>query len=260
MTYRTLGLVLLLALAAPVAAASAQATRGWDPAQLHMTRAELETLLQNFEQASGSGAYSQEMRRRARNEADLVRTRLAEGDFQVGDQVALLVEGEQALSNVFIVQQGRTLKLPLLGEIPLAGVLRSELEGHLADQLGRYIRDPRVRAQSLIRISVTGSVGKPGFYVVPTEQVLTDALMAAGGPSPASDLTKIAIERGDRRIWHGELLQQAITEGRTFDQLNLRAGDRIVVPHHRPSYTSPQALIGLGTGLVYLAARLFRVI
>jgi hypothetical protein len=257
MTYRRLCLVLLLGLLAPLPA-YAQATRGWDPAQLHMTRAELQTLLQNFEQASGSDAYSQDLRRRARSEAALVRARLDEGDFQVGDQVALLVEGEQALSNVFIVQQGRTLTLPLLGEIPLAGVLRSELEDHLAGQLGRFIHEPRVRAQSLIRISVTGSVGKPGFYVVPTEQVLTDALMAAGGPSPASDLKKIAIERGDRRIWEGHLLQQAITEGRTFDQLNLRAGDRIVVPYHRPSMVSPQALIGLASGLIYVAGRAFR--
>jgi hypothetical protein len=38
------------------------------------------------------------------------------------------------------------------------------------------------------------------------------------------------IRRGDETIWEGEALQTAIVQGRTMDQLSLRAGDVIDVP------------------------------
>jgi protein involved in polysaccharide export with SLBB domain len=241
--------------------AHAQAMRGWNPAQLQVTRAELEELLKRFETAAGSDAYSRDLRLRAKSEADLVRARLSEGDFQIGDQIALSVEGQPELTATFVVTPSRTLALPLIGDVSLQGVLRSELESHLEGQLSRFIRSPVVRAQSLIRISVTGTVGKPGFYLIPTEQLLTDALMMAGGPGGRADLKKIMIERGDRRIWQGEALQQAITEGRTLDQLSLRAGDRLVVPAERQAGRGPLlTALGVTSTVVMLAFRISRLL
>ncbi len=205
-------------------------TAAWDPAQLHMTRESLEELLARYEQATRSTAYSEELRARARYEAGLIRVRLEEGDFQVGDQIQLAVEGQPELTSTFQVAPGRVLILPVIGEIPLKGVLRSELEDHLTKSLGRFIVEPKVRATSQIRISILGQVASPGFYVVPSEVPLTDALMLAGGPAQHAELTKIYVERGGERIWGGEALQAAIIEGRTLDQLSLRAGDRIFVP------------------------------
>jgi hypothetical protein len=83
---------------------------------------------------------------------------------------------------------------------------------------------------------------------MPTERLVTDALMVAGGPSGNADLKEIKIERGDRPIWRGQPLQDAITEGRTLDQLSVRAGDRIVVPAQR------QRVSAWRNGLVVLSA------
>jgi protein involved in polysaccharide export with SLBB domain len=249
--------LIALAVIVPAGAGSAQTSATWDPAQLQVTRAELTTLLEKFETAAGSDAYSRELRQRARLEADLVRNRLTEGDFQVGDQISLHVEDEEGLSNIFVVSPGRVLKLPVIGDVPLEGVLRSELNEHIAGHLGRFIRSPVVRTQSLIRISVTGNVSKPGFYVVPTDRIMTDALMAAGGPAGNADLKNLLIERGDRKIWQGELLQQAITEGRTLDQMSLRAGDRIVVPAQQARANPLRTVLMTATGpLLYLLMRL----
>lgn len=238
-TIATRGILLAaLVLAAAPAAVLSQTTQvagsgrtaAWDPAQLHMTRESLEELLARYEQATRSTAYSEELRARARYEAGLIRVRLEEGDFQVGDQIQLAVEEQPELTNTFQVAPGRVLILPVIGEIPLKGVLRSELEDHLTKSLGRFIVEPKVRATSQIRISILGQVASPGFYVVPSEVPLTDALMLAGGPAQHAELTKIYVERGGERIWGGEALQAAIIEGRTLDQLSLRAGDRIFVP------------------------------
>ncbi len=179
---------------------------------------------------ASSPAYSVTLRQQARFEAELVRRRLDEGDFQVGDRILLSVENEPALSDTFTVDPGRLLTLPTIGDVSLTGVLRSELKSHLDVQISQFLREPIVRARSLIRISVLGGVGQPGFYTVPGEMLLTGAIMLAGGPSPEARIEDIRVERGTQRIWEAGAHQEAIAEGQTLDQLGIRAGDRIFVP------------------------------
>lgn len=207
----------------------AQAPGGWDSHRVQVSRAALEELLANFEQAHASPAYSADLRARARYEAAIIRTRLAEGDFQIGDQITLTVEGEAPLSSNFLVGAGRALTLPTIGEVPLTGILRSELEGHLTRHLQRFIKDPVVRTSSSLRVAVSGTVGRPGYYMVPAESLLSDVLMTAGGFAGGARLDRIRVERGKERIWEGTPLQQAIAQGWTLDQMSLRAGDHIVV-------------------------------
>jgi protein involved in polysaccharide export with SLBB domain len=201
-----------------------------DPARAQATRASLEELLRAREQAANSSAYSDRLRSRARREAALIRQRLDEGDFQVGDRIVLQVEGEQRLSDTFAVETGRIIELPQLGRIPLAGVLRSELQSYLTRQIGQFVRSPQLTTRTLLRVSILGAVNRPGFYSIPTGILMEDLLMTAGGPSREAKLLSIYIERDEQKIWEGEALQQAITEGRTVDYLSLRAGDRIFVP------------------------------
>jgi protein involved in polysaccharide export with SLBB domain len=201
--------------------------------RLLMTRAELQGLIEAYDQNTVSSANHSGIRSLARHEVELIRSRLIDGDFQIGDQVSVGVQGEAELTGNFHVVTGPAgvaLRLPIIGDIPLKGVLRSEVEGHLRNEISRYIRDPVVHARAMIRVSVFEGVARPGFYPAAAEDLLTDVLMAAGGPSARARLDRVRIERGRDRIWEGEALQKAITEGRTLDQLSLVAGDRIIVP------------------------------
>lgn len=209
---------------------TAQQGADWDPQRVQMTRAALQDLLKRLDAAATSSAYSSAIRDHARVEAAAVRARLAEGDLQVGDRVYLQVEGEQQLTDSFTVGPGRVLTLPIVGDVPLEGVLHADLESHLQQAIAKYVRDPVVHARSPIRISIVGEVNRQGYYMVPTQTVLSDALMLAGGPSHEANLEKLRIERGDKRVWEGQALQQAVAEGKTLDQLSLRAGDRVRVP------------------------------
>lgn len=204
-----------------------------DPQRSLVSRAELEALKAQRELAATSLAYSETLRRRARAEAGLIETRLREGDFTVGDRVLLVVEGESTLSDTFTVASDRVLRLAEVGAIPLGGVLRSELEAHLRAAMARFLREPRVRARSLIRISIEGAVSRPGFYSVPSEAPVTDALMLAGGPAPDATVDRLEVERAGRRILAAAELKDAIVQGWTVDQLGLQAGDRITVPKRR---------------------------
>ncbi len=150
--------------------------------------------------------------------------------FQVGDRILLRVEGDSALSDTFTVVAGPALRLPNIGEVSLADVRRGDLEAHLTRELGRYINDPVVQARALIRVSVAGEVTRPGFYAVPIDLVLTDALMLAGGATKDARVDRLHILRGTSSLWSGNALQSAIARGATLDELGMRAGDRIQVP------------------------------
>lgn len=205
---------------------------------VHLTRDSLNSLIARLEETANSSAYSGALRERARREAAMLRNRLAQGDFQVGDRIMLEVEGQTELTDTFTVAPGPSLILPTIREVSLAGLLRSELQSHLETQLRRFIVDPKVKATPLMRIWIQGGVNRPGVYLVPAEALVTDALMIAGGTTREARVTDIRIERDNARIWEGEALQRAITEGRTLDQLSLRAGDHIIVAEGRSGFFS----------------------
>jgi polysaccharide export outer membrane protein len=178
-------------------------------------------------QAASAG--TEELRQQKRVEAAELRERLRDGDFQVGDRIVLSVRGDSALTDTFVVRAGRTLSLPNLSEISLAGVLRSELQTYLSKEIARYVREPVVQTSSLIRLAVLGEVARPGFYAVGSDVLVTDVIMLAGGPKAEADLRKVSVRRGTREVWAADRIHTAMSQGTTLDQLNLRAGDELVV-------------------------------
>lgn len=220
-------------LGAPLAA---QAPADWNARQFQMTRADLQALLERYELVLESPGYSGDLKNDARRSAELIRERLDRGDFRTGDRIVLDVEGmEEALPDTLLVGQGPAIDLPGIGAISLLGVLRSELQDHLTAELGRFVRTPDVTARSLIRLSLQGQVGRPGFYVFPSEMLLGDIIMEAGGPSAGANLEEVTIQRGSEVILEAAETREALNEGRSLDQLGLQAGDQVVIPEETQS-------------------------
>ncbi len=227
---------IVIALAAVTVVGAVPVASGQGPSRdasqglgLRASRATLEDRATQLELTSRSTTLSGDVRADAVREALVIRARLAAGDFTVGDRVLLAVEGEKELTDTFTVAPGRLLSLPGIGDVSLQGVLRSELQGYLTRRLAANLRDPVVRAKAFVRLSIQGAVTRPGYYAVPAEALLSDALMAAGGTTPEADLRKLRIERDGRPIWEGKALQRAIAEGRTLDEAGLVAGDQYLV-------------------------------
>ncbi|HYS00071.1 MAG TPA: SLBB domain-containing protein [Gemmatimonadales bacterium] len=153
-----------------------------------------------------------------------------QGGFEVGDQILLEVEGDTQFTHAFSVGPGPALTLPVIGAIPLASVRRADVETYLTQQLGRYVKNPVVHAKVLVRLGVLGEVEHPGFYTVFSGAVVSDALMAAGGPTKDANFTGARIERDGKGIFVGNGFQDAFTRGLTIEGMGLRTGDRIVVP------------------------------
>jgi protein involved in polysaccharide export with SLBB domain len=196
------------------------------------TRAELEAMARQAETGKNS------------TEASLIRARLQQGDFQAGDRILTTVEGAGGFSDTLTVEPGPVLPLPQLGELPLAGVLRSELVPQLRAQVAKYLRTATVRATPLVRLAVLGNVSRPGFYYTFADTPVSDALMAAGGPTQDADVAKIEVRRAGATILAPSAMTSAMTTGKSIDMLHLRAGDEIQVGKKRSFNTGTAVSIG----------------
>jgi protein involved in polysaccharide export with SLBB domain len=210
--------VLLLLAASGAAGQGAPGPRPGGP--LLATRDVLERRATALQLAGPSGAA----------ELAQLRQRLTDGDFQIGDRVLLRVEGEKELSDTFTVGPDRDIALPGIGVLPLRGVLRSELETALTREIGRFVREPDVRAAALVMVSVTGEVTTPGFYPLRVNALLSDVVMAAGGGTRDAKLKDLRVERDGLVLWNARAVARAIGQGRTLDELGLHSGDQFVVP------------------------------
>lgn len=180
-------------------------------------------------------------------EATVLQNRLREGDFQEGDRIILSIDIPRVLSpdnsgflplggiDTVVVRAGKLLqftKVPKVPDLSLEGVLRSELADTVTAYLSKYVRNPSVRATPLVRLAVLGAVGKPGWYLTPSDAVLSDVIMQAGLVEK-SNLSKTIVKRAGAMIWDSDRVSSALADGRSLDRLNLRAGDEIVVDSKR---------------------------
>ncbi len=175
-------------------------------------------------------------------------------EFHVGDRIALTVEGgPQAISDTIPVREGLILRLAGLGDISLAGVKRSDAQKYLTEQIGKFIRNPIVHATPLIRISVLGEVGRPGFYTMPSDVLLSDVVMRAGGPTGNADLARTVLKRGPDEIVSKEEVANALTAGMTLDQLHVAPGDEMIVgAKPASSFDTVLKVLGVAVPLVTL--------
>jgi hypothetical protein len=195
-----------------------------------VTRASLQASLDTIEKLTSSPAYSPALKSAKQAEADVIRQRLVDGDFHTGDVIKIDVVGDPGLSGLYQVNANRTITIVGGEEISVKGILRSELQDYITQQLKVFVRDPVVKTTSAIRVSIFGAVAKPGFVQAPATSLLSDVLMqSAGGVQNNMREDKSVIKRGDRVVVDGDRFKEALHRGMTLDQLNVEAGDEITV-------------------------------
>lgn len=102
-----------------------------------------------------------------------------------GDQLGVLVYGDQTLTqNVMVLSDG-TIEFPLVGRVAVAGKSPTAAAAVLAERLSRYVRHPVITISiaqlGQPNVLVLGEVKTPGKYQLRSEAKLTDAIAAAGG-------------------------------------------------------------------------------
>jgi polysaccharide export outer membrane protein len=172
-----------------------------------------------------------------------------------GDRIVLAVIDEPTLTDTFTVAAGPAITLPLIGVVSLAGISRDSLEAHLTAALGRVIRDPVVSARTLVRLAVLGEVARPGYFAVPADALLSDAITLAGGPTGNAEMRRLTLSRQGAMLQRDEQLRRSIAEGRTIDDLGISAGDELMVPRRRDNERTARIvalLVGIPVSVFFL--------
>jgi polysaccharide export outer membrane protein len=161
----------------------------------------------------------------------------ASDEFRIGpeDRLKIDVWKQPDMSIVTPVRSDGKISVPLAGDIMAAGMTPSQLKDKLTIELGRFIEDPTVSVMveeiNSLKISVAGSVLKPGIYKVGKRVSVVEAISLAGGLDKLADARKIRIIRrsgGEEKMYQVDFF--AILNGDTKQNVLLMPGDSVVVP------------------------------
>ena len=120
----------------------------------------------------------------------------------VGDEIALLLPGETALSQAFQVSRDGTINLPEVGRLAVLGLTEKELQNTVTQYLStafRNVNDLSVtigKKQRLIKIS--GYVNQPGEVLLPQNADIQQAFVMAGGLRTGAQLDQIQLRRSGK--------------------------------------------------------------
>lgn len=165
--------------------------------------------------------------------------------INVGDELDVLVWGDERMQRVVRVQPDGTFSFPLAGVLMAAGIaprdVSLEIQRRLAD---KYRNGPpdvtvTVRDPEGMRFFVVGKVRTPGSYSAGGSIDIVQALSMAGGLAEFADVKKAVILRRTpegqvvERVKLAQVLKgaRALSPGALADPLPvLRSGDVLVIP------------------------------
>jgi polysaccharide export outer membrane protein len=159
-----------------------------------------------------------------------------------GDQLQVLVWGDERLQRDVLVLPDGTFAFPLVGQVSAAGKLPTEIERIITVGLQPQYKGPvpqvtvTVKQASGYQFSVVGKVRNPGTFTPGRYVNALEALAIAGGPSEFANTggVKIIRKAGDQLYVVPVHLQDALKGDNTTLSRNeiprIESGDTLVVP------------------------------
>ena len=159
-----------------------------------------------------------------------------------GDELEVLVWGDERLQRTVLVLPDGTFAFPLVGQVNAAGRLPSDLERVITMGLQPQYKGPvpqvtvSVKKASGYQFSVVGKVRNPGTFTPGRYVNALEALAIAGGPSEFANTGGVRVIRkiGDRMVVVPVRLQDALkgdTSRITSNEIpRIQSGDTLVVP------------------------------
>jgi polysaccharide biosynthesis/export protein len=152
------------------------------------------------------------------------------------DVLAIHVWREDVLSQKVPVRMDGKISLPLIEEIPAAGLTPLQLKDALTEKLKEFIENPTVSVivmeANSFKVYISGQIKSPGVYRLRSETSLLQLIPMVGGFTEWADQKKILIVRKeggkDKRII---VNYKNIIDGKdSASNYILKSGDTIIVP------------------------------
>jgi len=159
-----------------------------------------------------------------------------------GDELEILVWGDERLQRSVLVLPDGTFAFPLVGQVTAIGRLPSEIERQITVGLQPQYKGPvpqvtvSVRKTGGYQFSVIGKVRGPGTFTPGRYVNALEALAIAGGPSEFASLNgaKIIRKAGDRLyvvpVRIGDALKGDTVRINQADLPRIESGDTLVIP------------------------------
>ena len=158
--------------------------------------------------------------------------------FVIGpeDVLGIVFWREKDMSGDVAVRPDGRITLPLIGDLPAAGLRPQALAEEIQKASAKYLADPKVtvvvRQINSRNVFVTGLVNSPGTYALTGRRSVMQLLAMAGGVIDYASSENIRIlrqEAGGTRSFNFNY--KDVSQGRALQQnIQLRPGDTIVVP------------------------------
>lgn len=118
-------------------------------------------------------------------------------------------------AKVYTVDENGYINYPLIGNVKVGGLTRTEAENELKAKISKYIVNPGVNINfTNFRISVLGEVAKPGNFTIPSERVsILDALGMAGDLTingVRNNIMVIREQNGQKQTYNVDLTSKEI--------------------------------------------------
>jgi polysaccharide biosynthesis/export protein len=152
-----------------------------------------------------------------------------------GDVLRINFEGDTNLNSTVKVQLDGAITLPLVGNVPVAGMTLRELQTDLKQRYQSHLLVDELNVTLLTTsasVYVSGAVLRPGRIPMDRPLTLVEAVMEAGGLTPnrakPSAVTVLRTEDGQQR--HFRVNLQRMLRGEDLTPFYLKPFDVIFVP------------------------------
>jgi polysaccharide biosynthesis/export protein len=120
--------------------------------------------------------------------------------LDAGDKLRVVVYGQEGLTNIYAIDAGGSITMPLIGSVPARSRTPAGLAAAIAGKLrGGYIRDPSVAVEieAYRPFFILGEVAAPGQYPYVPNMSVESAVAIAGGFSPRARRDRVTLTHTD---------------------------------------------------------------
>jgi polysaccharide export outer membrane protein len=150
-----------------------------------------------------------------------------------GDSIRVVVWRKPEMSGDFIVGPDGAITHPLYQAVRVGGIPFATAQVNLRNFLARFEQDPQFVAEPLVRVAVSGEVGRPQVFAVRPETSIAEAVAQAGGPNQFANRDRVRVLRKDAGGRQRELSVSLLDPEGSSATLRVHSGDQIVIDRRR---------------------------
>src|ERR1700730_14472688 len=120
--------------------------------------------------------------------------------LDAGDRLRVVVYGQEGLTNIYAIDAGGSITMPLIGAVPARGRTPAGLAAEIGARLRHgYIREPSVgvEIESYRPFLILGEAAAPGQYPYVPNMSVERAVAIAGGFSPRARRDSVTLTHAD---------------------------------------------------------------